>query len=150
MSLHTDKLKSLFLVLLSGLLLSSCSVSLTLEDDDTRRGLTLFHLNDTYRIGAVEDGSKGGLGRVSTVVRAALDDGRDVRLLHAGDFLYPSLESQLWDGLQMIDAMNFLDDLAQTLFELAFHAGAGLQQTDIEVTQDNVPQCRWHITGGYA
>lgn len=112
MSLHTDKLKCLFLILLSGLLLSSCSVGQTREDAETNPGLTLFHLNDTYRIDAVEDGSKGGLGRVSTVVRAALDDGRDVRLLHAGDFLYPSLESQLWDGLQMIDAMNFLDDLA--------------------------------------
>ncbi|MDH3266746.1 MAG: 5'-nucleotidase C-terminal domain-containing protein, partial [Gammaproteobacteria bacterium] len=28
------------------------------------------------------------------------------------DFLYPSLESQLWNGLQMVDAMNYLDDLA--------------------------------------
>ena len=38
--------------------------------------------------------------------------GRDVRILHGGDFLYPSLESQLWDGLQMVDAMNFVNAVA--------------------------------------
>jgi 5'-nucleotidase len=32
--------------------------------------------------------------------------------LHGGDFLYPSLESQLWDGLQIVDAFNHLDALA--------------------------------------
>jgi 5'-nucleotidase len=75
-------------------------------------GLTFVHLNDTYRVGAVEDGSKGGFGRVVTVIRELQQQGRDVRVLHAGDFLYPSLESQLWNGLQMVDAMNYLDDLA--------------------------------------
>jgi 5'-nucleotidase len=75
-------------------------------------GLTFVHLNDTYRVGAVEDGTKGGFGRVVTLVRDLQDGGRDVRLLHGGDFLYPSLESQLWNGLQVVEAMNYLDDLA--------------------------------------
>ncbi len=75
-------------------------------------GLSFIHLNDTYRVGAVEDGTKGGLGRVVTVIRNLQDEGRDVRILHAGDFLYPSLESQLWHGRQMVDALNYLDDLA--------------------------------------
>jgi 5'-nucleotidase / UDP-sugar diphosphatase len=75
-------------------------------------GLTFVHLNDTYRVGAVEDGTKGGFGRVTTVVRTLLAEGRDVRILHAGDFLYPSLESELWNGLQMVDALNYLDSLA--------------------------------------
>ncbi|MGB5344894.1 MAG: 5'-nucleotidase C-terminal domain-containing protein [Woeseia sp.] len=74
--------------------------------------LTLLHLNDTYRIDAVEDGQRGGFGRVVTLLREMKRDGRDVRLLHGGDFLYPSLESQLWDGEQMIEALNFLDALA--------------------------------------
>lgn len=63
-------------------------------------------------MGAVEDGAKGGFGRVVTVIRTLRDEGRDVRILHAGDFLYPSLESQLWNGLQMVDAFNYLDSLA--------------------------------------
>jgi 5'-nucleotidase len=75
-------------------------------------GLSFIHLNDTYRVGAVEDGQRGGFGRVVTVIRELQDRGRDVRILHGGDFLYPSLESQLWNGLQMVDAMNYMDDLA--------------------------------------
>jgi 5'-nucleotidase len=74
--------------------------------------LSFIHLNDTYRVGAVEDGKRGGFGRVVTVIRGLQASGRDVRVLHGGDFLYPSLESQLWNGLQMVDAMNYLDDLA--------------------------------------
>ncbi len=75
-------------------------------------GLTFFHLNDTYRIDAVEDRTAGGISRVLTLVREAKAQGRDVRILHGGDFLYPSLESQLWDGLQMVDAMNFMHAVA--------------------------------------
>lgn len=75
-------------------------------------GLTFIHLNDTYRIDAVEDGSKGGFARVATIVRELQSQGRDVRILHAGDFLFPSLESQLWNGRQMIEGLNFLDKLA--------------------------------------
>jgi len=70
------------------------------------------HVNDTYRVEAVEDGTKGGFGRVASVIRGLQAEGREVRVLHGGDFLYPSLESQLWGGMQMVEAMNYLDDLA--------------------------------------
>jgi len=75
-------------------------------------GLTFIHLNDTYRVGAVEDGAAGGFGRVVTLIRDLQAQGRDVRILHGGDFLYPSLESQLWNGMQIVDAFNFMDALA--------------------------------------
>jgi 5'-nucleotidase len=75
-------------------------------------GLSFIHLNDTYRVHAVEDGTAGGFSRVVTLVRELQAAGRDVRILHGGDFLYPSLESQLWDGLQMVDAMNFMNAVA--------------------------------------
>jgi 5'-nucleotidase / UDP-sugar diphosphatase len=75
-------------------------------------GLTFVHLNDTYRVGAVEDGNAGGFGRVVTVIRELQAAGRDVRILHGGDFLNPSLESQLWNGQQMVEALNFMDALA--------------------------------------
>jgi 2',3'-cyclic-nucleotide 2'-phosphodiesterase (5'-nucleotidase family) len=77
-----------------------------------QQGLTFLHLNDTYRVGAVEDGKRGGLGRVVTLIRELQAQGREVHLTHGGDFLYPSLESQLWNGLQMVEAMNYLDALA--------------------------------------
>ena len=53
--------------------------------------LTLIHLNDVYRIDAVEDGNRGGMSRVATIVRRLQADGREVRITHGGDFLYPSL-----------------------------------------------------------
>ncbi|MDH5620674.1 MAG: 5'-nucleotidase C-terminal domain-containing protein [Gammaproteobacteria bacterium] len=97
-------------LLLSGVLLAACAI--TSPVDSTRSGLTLIHLNDTYRVGAVEDGTKGGFGRVVTVIRELEAAGKDVRILHGGDFLNPSLESQLWYGQQMLEAFNYIDALA--------------------------------------
>ncbi len=90
--------------------LTACAA--TTEERPAPTGLTFIHVNDTYRVGAVESGNAGGLGRVATIVRELQQQGRDVRILHGGDFLYPSLESQLWNGEQMIDALNYLDDIA--------------------------------------
>lgn len=88
--------------------LSGCAVG----QPSTTETLTFLHLNDTYRVDAVEEGRRGGFSRVATIVRQLQAEGRDVRLLHGGDFLYPSLESQLWNGEQMVEAMNYLDGLA--------------------------------------
>ena len=101
-------MKRLHIFLLSVLLAGCGAVGFVSEDT----GITFIHLNDTYRVGAVEDDTRGGFSRVVTLVRLLQAQGRDVRILHGGDFLYPSLESQLWDGLQMVDAMNFLNALA--------------------------------------
>ncbi len=90
------------------LLLTSCTATPVAPSS----GLTFFHLNDTYRVGAVEDGKAGGFSRVVTLAREATAEGRDVRFLHGGDFLYPSLESALWNGMQMVDAFNFLNEVA--------------------------------------
>jgi len=58
-------------------------------------GLTFVHLNDTYRMGAVEDGKAGGFGRVLSIIRALQAQGRDVACIRTlDDFLYPSLETQ--------------------------------------------------------
>jgi len=89
-----------------------------------QHGLTFIHLNDTYRIGAVEDGTAGGFGRVVTLVRGLQAEGRDVHVLHGGDFLFPSLESQLWYGMQMVDAFNYIDAIAP------MHAVAGNHEFD--------------------
>ncbi len=93
-------------LLLVTVLLSACA---TVPEPS---GMTFVHLNDTYRVGAVEDGNAGGFSRVVTLARGLQAEGRDVRILHGGDFLYPSLESQLWDGLQIVDAFNFMDAVA--------------------------------------
>ncbi len=102
-------MKSLLSVLLCSFLLACSSVIPTKPGS---AGLTFIHLNDTYRVGAVEDGNAGGFGRVVTIVRDLQAQGKDVRILHGGDFLYPSLESSLWQGEQMIEAFNFMDAIA--------------------------------------
>jgi 5'-nucleotidase len=82
------------------------------EGVDATGTLTFIHLNDTYRIDAVEDGTAGGFGRIVTLIHEFKNQGNDVRILHAGDFLSPSLESQLWNGEQMVEALNFMNDIA--------------------------------------
>ncbi len=101
-------MKRILIILIAGFL-SACA---TTQSDSSPTGLTFVHLNDTYRVGAVEDGKAGGFGRVITVINELKGQGRDVRVLHGGDFLYPSLESSLWQGMQMVEAMNFIDDVA--------------------------------------
>lgn len=74
-----------------------------------RAAATFVQMNDVYRIDAVENGTVGGIGRVVTVAeRARRATGAPVRVLHAGDFIAPSLESRYFEGQQMIDALNFV------------------------------------------
>ncbi|HEX6910799.1 MAG TPA: metallophosphoesterase, partial [Longimicrobium sp.] len=83
--------------------------ALPLRAQDFRPAATFVQLNDVYRVDAVENGAAGGLGRVVTVAeRARRSSGAPVRILHAGDFIAPSLESRYFAGQQMIDALNFL------------------------------------------
>jgi len=81
-----------------------------------QRTLTVLQLNDVYRIDAVENGRAGGIGRVVTLAERAKEGGAEVRVLHAGDAIAPSLESRYFAGLQMIDALNYLDSVAPLLF----------------------------------
>jgi 5'-nucleotidase len=71
-------------------------------------------LNDTYRLDAVNNETAGGFARVTTLVRQLKQENNDVPIVisHAGDFIFPSLESQIWNGRQMVEALNFLAALA--------------------------------------
>lgn len=73
------------------------------------RGVTLLAINDVYRIEGVDGGAEGGLARVRAL-RAELERRHpDLIVLHAGDLLFPSLPSRLYQGEQMIDVLNLLD-----------------------------------------
>lgn len=76
--------------------------------------LIIVQLNDIYRLDAVRAGKRGGLARVVALLRQLKVQHPDVPVivLHAGDFLSPSLESNLFHGVQMIDAMNFINEVA--------------------------------------
>jgi 5'-nucleotidase len=108
------------LLLVIPVLVSACAVSTEFTASQSR-GLSFIHLNDTYRVADVEDGTRGGFARAITVIRQAQSEDRDVRVLHAGDLLSPSLESQVWFGGQMVKALNFIDDIAPTYFVAGNH-----------------------------
>ena len=57
--------------------------------------LIVVQLNDIYRLDAVRAGKRGGLARVVTLLRRLKDQNPEVPVIvvHAGDFLSPSLES---------------------------------------------------------
>lgn len=76
--------------------------------------LIVVQLNDIYRLDAVRNGTRGGLARVASLIRQLKAENPNVPVivLHAGDFLGPSLESEVFHGAQMIDALNFLHEIA--------------------------------------
>ncbi len=109
-----------FTISITLILLSACTPP-PQESATEPSGITFVHLNDTYRVGAVTGGREGGFGRVITTIRNLQAAGREVHVLHGGDFLNPSLESQLWNGMQMVDAMNYIDDIAPMHVVLGNH-----------------------------
>jgi 2',3'-cyclic-nucleotide 2'-phosphodiesterase (5'-nucleotidase family) len=82
------------------------------QDRSEGRHLTIIAVNDVYRLDGVAKGTQGGLGRLRSL-RAKIEreskQARDVVLLHAGDFLSPSMLGTVFKGRQMIDIMNRLD-----------------------------------------
>jgi 5'-nucleotidase len=106
--------------------------------------LTFLHLNDTYRVDAVEDQTRGGLARVATVIRELRATGHDVRVTHGGDFLFPSLESQIWNGEQMVEALNYIDDLAPLYAVTGNHE---FDKRDASVVSNAILQSRFDWLG---
>jgi 5'-nucleotidase / UDP-sugar diphosphatase len=106
--------KTMLLAIL--LIPAACSAQTINSSASGQATFSIIHLNDTYRVGDVEEGNRGGLGRIATLVRELRAAGRTVRITHGGDLLFPSLESQLWNGEQMVEALNFLNGLAPTYF----------------------------------
>jgi 5'-nucleotidase len=86
----------------------------SLNDSNPSPQLIIVQLNDIYRLDAVRAGKRGGLARVVALLRQLNTQNPQVPVivLHAGDFLSPSLESNLFHGSQMIDALNFINEVA--------------------------------------
>jgi 2',3'-cyclic-nucleotide 2'-phosphodiesterase (5'-nucleotidase family) len=74
--------------------------------------LTLLAINDVYEIAPLANGTEGGMARVATLRRQLQTRNPNTYLLHAGDFVSPSVigtlrhEGKRIAGRQMIEVMN--------------------------------------------
>ncbi|NMO18492.1 bifunctional metallophosphatase/5'-nucleotidase [Pyxidicoccus fallax] len=74
----------------------------------------VLHLNDIYRVGPARNGVAGGLSRVAALIQRTREEERlPVYIVHSGDFLFPSLESDRLGVERMVAALNFLHDRLQ-------------------------------------
>jgi 2',3'-cyclic-nucleotide 2'-phosphodiesterase (5'-nucleotidase family) len=105
------------------LLLTALGAGILHASEHTAPGFAILAINDVYRIGGLDNGTRGGLARVRAA-RAALEERHmgAVLMLHAGDILFPSLLSRLYEGEQMIDVLNALDDRPLDFDPLMFAA----------------------------
>lgn len=79
----------------------------------------ILSINDVYRIEGVDEGARGGLARIRALREELERSHPDLLLLHAGDFLFPSLLSDTYDGGQMVAVMNLLDGRPDTFDDRA-------------------------------
>jgi 2',3'-cyclic-nucleotide 2'-phosphodiesterase (5'-nucleotidase family) len=65
--------------------------------------VTLLQVNDVYQFAPVDQGTKGGLGRVLTLRKSIQQENPNTLLLMSGDTISPSVESITYKGAQMIE-----------------------------------------------
>lgn len=95
------------LLLLAACVLSGCATGPAASRHE--RTAVLLTINDVYRIEGVENGTVGGLARVRALRAELAREHPDLLLLHAGDFLFPSFASRIFEGEQMVAVLNVLD-----------------------------------------
>ncbi len=98
-----------WVLMLGALLLLGFSVPSRAESSGATRSFVILALNDVYRIEGVDQGTRGGLARVRSLRKELEREHPDLLVLHAGDFLFPSLLSRQYRGKQMVDVLNRLD-----------------------------------------
>src|SRR5215207_4059581 len=76
------------------------------QKTDCNVRVTLLQVNDVYQFAPVDQGTKGGLGRVLTLRKSIQQENPNTQLLMAGDTISPSVESITYKGAQMIEAWN--------------------------------------------
>ena len=68
--------------------------------------VTLLQVNDVYQFAPVDQGTRGGLGRIMTLKKSIQQENPNTLLLMSGDTISPSVESITYKGAQMIEAWN--------------------------------------------
>lgn len=68
--------------------------------------VSILHVNDVYQFTPVDGGKRGGLGRLITLKKEALEKNPNTIFTFGGDTVSPSVETRTYKGAQMIDAWN--------------------------------------------
>jgi len=68
--------------------------------------VTLLQVNDVYQFAPVDQGTRGGLGRLLTLRKSIQEENPNTLFLMSGDTISPSVESITYKGQQMIEAWN--------------------------------------------
>src|ERR1043165_1030432 len=68
--------------------------------------VTLLQVNDVYQFAPVDQGTRGGLGRLLTLRKSIQQENPNTLFMMAGDTISPSVESITYKGEQMIEAWN--------------------------------------------
>ncbi len=111
---NTMKNSAFGLLLFLLFIISSCKTTQVplVPQDDGIIEFNLLAINDVYEIAALENGKVGGMSRVATLKKQLIEQNKNTLLVHAGDFLNPSLIGNMKiagekvKGKQMVDAMN--------------------------------------------
>lgn len=103
---------------------------------DTKPAVTYLQLNDVYTAAPIEGGKAGGLARVATLAQRLRDQGHHVVLVLAGDFLSPSVASNIFLGGQMVAALNATGISLATLGNHEFDMG-------VPVLLDRMKEAQW-------
>src|SRR5262245_54748271 len=94
--------------ILAALFLGFCALAInpSSAQRDCPVRVTLLQVNDVYQFTPVDGGARGGLARVLTLRKQIMRESPHAIFLLAGDTISPSVESNTYQGKQMIDAWN--------------------------------------------
>ena len=116
------------------------------------REVMVLAINDVYRVEGIEGGQRGGLSLVRTLRRQLEMHNPNLLLLHAGDFLFPSLLSQQTNGKHMVEMMNALDGASGVFDPRMFvvfgnHEFEQSHRKDAALLQERIDQSEFHWLG---
>ena len=85
--------------------------------------ITILQLNDAYALEPVDDGRRGGMARVATLVKRLRAENPNSLFLMGGDFLSPSVLSTYLKGRQMVAVLDAIGMDAVTFGNHEFDFG---------------------------
>lgn len=88
------------------LLIAAATVAALGQQQECATRITLLQVNDVYQFAPVDQGTRGGIGRVLTLKKQIQKESPHTLFLLSGDTISPSVESITYKGAQMIEAWN--------------------------------------------